>query len=53
MYANPSVHPGPLPSSPAPKETSNPFGAMDKRRAQTVLVPAELRAALVHGALRI
>ena len=38
---------------PAPKETSNPFGAMDKHCAQTVLVPAELRAALVHAALRI
>jgi hypothetical protein len=33
------------PIVPAPKETSNPFDAADKRRAQTVLVPAELRAA--------
>jgi hypothetical protein len=34
---------------PTPKETSKPFDAMDKRRTQTALVPAELRAAAFHG----
>lgn len=42
-----------IPTCPSPKETSNPFGAMDKRRAQTVLVSMEQHAAAFHGALRI